>query len=50
VAGGRTAVRDSESTDRRTSDPYEPPAIVTLGDVEEFTAGDHGGSPTLDGA
>ena len=29
---------------------YEPPTIVTLGDVETFTVGDDTGSPTLDGA
>jgi hypothetical protein len=43
---------EEKDTERSQPDAYEPPAIVSLGSVEEFTVGDLGDqklSPTFDG-
>jgi hypothetical protein len=41
-------VQDEDRTERSKAGSYEPPTIVTLGSIEDFTAGDSG-SGTLDG-
>lgn len=42
-------MKDRDNIERSNTGVYEPPAIVTPGSVEDFTAGEDSGSPTLDG-
>jgi hypothetical protein len=38
----------AEPTEVTSEEPYEPPAVVTVGSAAEMTAGDFDSSPTFD--